>query len=266
MDLTPLISCLMVTPANDLRWPLVQRSLADYCQQVYEPRELIVVVDNPSQADTLRLKQYVASLNRPDIHIVIQSPKVSLGALRNASVRQAKGPILCQWDDDDINGPRRLELQVGEMIRQNAGAVYLKIVPHIFPKTKEVYWVNWGKTKMQGHPGTLMFRKEHAIAYPESGATSERGEDTEVLNQLRQKTKVAFFANPADLYLYVYHGHNTFHMEHHKFLASRFCESREFTTSHRAEMEDTLTNFRLPAEPLIVMDQGGIAWSWRPRV
>jgi glycosyltransferase involved in cell wall biosynthesis len=265
MDVQPLISCLLVTPANDSRWPLLQRSLADYCTQTYQPRELVIVVDNPSQADEARLRQQIAKLNRLDIRIVIQSSKISLGALRNASVRHANAPILCQWDDDDINGPRRLELQVGEMIRQNAGAAYLQNVPHVFLKTKEVYWVNWAKTKMQGHPGTLMYRKEHVVEYPESGATSERGEDAEVLFQLRRKTKVAFFSNPADLYIYVYHGHNTFDMEHHKFLASRFCEPREYMTAHRAEIQAVLNNGGLPSDALIVMDQRGVAWSWRLR-
>jgi glycosyltransferase involved in cell wall biosynthesis len=263
MERLPLISCLMVTPASETRWPFVQRSITDYCRQSHSAKELIIVLDNPSDPDKYRIEAYIQGLKRDDVRLVNESPKVSLGALRNSSIRNAQGPILCQWDDDDLHHPRRLELQVGELLRQDAGAIYLKNIPHLFPRTREVYWVNWGHTKMRGHPGTLMYRKDIGIQYPEEGEHSQRGEDSQVLYQLNKKTRVAFHDNPIGLYVYIFHGSNTFHFEHHRFLATRFAESREFMSAHRKDFDEALASANLGIDGLVVMDQQGVAWSWK---
>jgi glycosyltransferase involved in cell wall biosynthesis len=93
---------------------------------------------------------HVANLGRSDIRLVPVAEKRPLGALRNISVDRANGPLLCQWDDDDLHHETRLEYQVSELLARRAGAVYLK-------NTLQIYWLGWGDTKLRGHPATLLF-------------------------------------------------------------------------------------------------------------
>jgi glycosyltransferase involved in cell wall biosynthesis len=264
MQHLPFVSCLMVTPGNDARWPHIQRSVDDFCRQTHGQKELVIILDNASDADSKRLEGHLVRLNRNDIHVFQEGPEATLGVLRNSSVRHAQGPILCQWDDDDLHHPKRIELQLAELLRKDAGAVYLSNIAHLFVKTREIYWVNWGLSKMRGLPGTVMFRKDAKVDYPNEGQFSERGEDSDMLSQLNKNSRVVFYDNPIGLYFYLFNGSNTFQYDHHRFLATRFAEGREFMKLHKKELDDALAAAQLELEHMIVMDQQGVAWSWKP--
>ena len=254
----------MVTPASKGRFAFVCRSIADYCKQSHPEKELVIVLDQPGRDDLARLRLHVASLGRGDIRLMQVAEKRSLGALRNISVDRASGPLLCQWDDDDLYHETRLEYQVGALLGRKAGAVYLKNTLHLFPKTKEIYWLGWGETELRGHPVTLLLWKEHAIRYAESGDRAHRGEDADVLRQLCRETAVAFLDNPLYLYTYVFHGGNTWHYNHHRFAATRFSVDRALMKERRAELMQAINKADVRIDSLQIMDGGSVLWADEP--
>ena len=71
-----------------------------YQQQTYANRELVIVSDTVSDA----LAAHIDRLGDASIRI-ITTPPAPLGTLRNISVKAAHGPIIAQWDDDDLYHP-----------------------------------------------------------------------------------------------------------------------------------------------------------------
>ncbi|MCB8983609.1 MAG: glycosyltransferase [Ardenticatenaceae bacterium] len=105
-----LVSCIM--PTADRR-PFVPQAIAQFLQQDYPARELIVVDDG---ADA------VADLmpNDERVRYFRLETRQTVGAKRNFACEQARGEIIAHWDDDDWMAPWRLSYQLREL--QGAGA------------------------------------------------------------------------------------------------------------------------------------------------
>src|SRR5947208_1986853 len=105
----PSVSCLLPTTN---RLALCKRSIACYCRQTYPNKELIVVSNGTSEYRR-QLATHVRRLRRKDVRCVfLDGGDWNLGRLRNQTLDHARGDILCQWDDDDMYHPLRLECQV----------------------------------------------------------------------------------------------------------------------------------------------------------
>ena len=138
----PLVSCLMVTLPAPGRFAYACASIDAFCRQTYAHTELLVVIDGGTAnggtaLGRQRLKEHIASLNRPNIRIFEPDGELSLGALRNMSVENAAGEILCQWDDDDLHHPERLQHQVEALLRGGYDALFLQEVMQYFPRLAE---------------------------------------------------------------------------------------------------------------------------------
>ena len=60
---------------------------------------------------------------------------LTLGELRNFSVQLARYPLVCQWDDDDLYHPRRLETQFAYLKIHCADFCFLTDQLHFFEDT-----------------------------------------------------------------------------------------------------------------------------------
>jgi hypothetical protein len=255
-----LVSCLMVTAARADRFRWIVASIASYLQQIHVPRELVIVLDQPAPPDARRIEAHVGSLHRSDIRIVSPPGKQTLGALRNLAMDSALGDLICNWDDDDLHHPRRIEVQLAHLHQTGAGAVCLSDCLHLFMNEGRCYWVNWALTRSRGLPGTLLARRNHGLRYPESGRFADRGEDSHLLHHLAEIVPTRFLAAPPFLYVYRFHGTNTFHREHHARLAARFCEGGARLQSQRAELTRCLQAFDLGLDETEVVDGQGVAF------
>jgi glycosyltransferase involved in cell wall biosynthesis len=256
----PLVSALMVTAARADRFPWIVESLADYGKQTYAPRELVVVLDDPAPADRQRLEAHLVASGLQSVRLVRPGRKLSLGALRNVSLDAALGDIICLWDDDDLHHPRRMENQVDALLGGGARAVLLSDCLHVFMDDGHCYWVNWAKTRFGGLPGTLVAWRNHGVRYPEAGTFAQAGEDTDFLVRLAGAAPVAFLAAPPLLYLYRYHGCNTWQREHHLMLARRFCEPRTRLLRDRPAIGDLLGQVELGLSPTSLADAEGVVF------
>jgi glycosyltransferase involved in cell wall biosynthesis len=151
----------MVTTAAERRHAALVKSVDCFRQQTYQPKEL-VVVSLAEGEDRARLEKQLSSVGRHDVVTALPGRRLSLGALRNLAMESARGSVLCQWDDDDLSDPRRLEHQVGHLLATGADAVLLRRCLHVLADAEECYVVDWGKTRFRGHPGSWGGRSGHA--------------------------------------------------------------------------------------------------------
>jgi glycosyltransferase involved in cell wall biosynthesis len=210
-----MISCLMITQAS--RLALAKLAIGDFAAQTHAERELVVVHDGDGACHA-QLSGLVAKLQTAPIRCVQHTPGSTLGTLRNASVDEAHGEFVCQWDDDDRYHPQRLALQWRALNEAQADFSFLCDQLHWFPARGELYWDDWNR---EAYPlnvvqGSLLGRRDRMPRY----AQLARGEDTDVLLKiLRQGSAIARVRDVGWSSIYVYHGANTFDGAHHAAIA-----------------------------------------------
>ncbi|WP_374444098.1 glycosyltransferase [Stella sp.] len=196
------VSCLMVTGG---RAPLAAVAIRCFQAQTWAARELVIVDDDPDPA----LAETVRRLGDPAIrHIRLPPEGRTLGELRNLAIDAARGPFVCQWDDDDLYDPLRIEYQMRALAMTGTDACFL------------LRWLQW----MPAEPavsvstrrlweGSLLGRKTAVGRYP----GLRRGEDTPVAQAIVASVPTVHLDLPR-LYLYVGHQRNTHDPSHHRHL------------------------------------------------
>lgn len=254
------ISCLLVTFGDPARTPMLERSITAYCAQTYANKELVVISDGPrDRVDAI--EAFIESLDRNDVRLVRFDERLSLGALRNRSCESASGDLFCQWDDDDIYHPRRLEEQHRALVDADAACLYLEDTLQFIASTRQLYWLNWRATEARAHPGTLLCRRSSQPRYPESGEIAERGEDRVVCLELQKKPGFATLAQAPHLYVYVTHDVNKFPREHHAMLAESLAISRGLLVRRESVLRDELAALDFGPGTVTVQGSNGPAFA-----
>jgi glycosyltransferase involved in cell wall biosynthesis len=253
----PTISCLTVT-LN--RLVLLKESIQCYCNQTYTNRELIIVTDGSTRYRQA-ISDYIRWLGRDDIRLVyIDEPGQTLGKLRNISLEAARGDVVCQWDDDDLNHPERLQRQFDHLSATKAGACCFTDQLQFFFHDRSLYWSDWRIGDAQGidHliPGTLMAHRDTRFRYPETTPFAARGEDSVLLQQIAETATVTPLENAGYLNIYSYHGKNVFPEFHHRRIAVIGGRSLDTLREQESILRDALQHYRLP-EPYTVASGDG---------
>ncbi len=253
----PTISCLTVT-LN--RLVLLKEAIHYYCQQTYPNRELIIVTDGTPRYRAA-IEDYLHSLGRNDIRLVyVTETGKTLGALRNISLDSAKGDIVCQWDDDDLNHPQRLERQFEHMHAAAADASCFTDQLQFFFQARSLYWSDWRTGDTQGIerliPGTLMAHRDTRIRYPETEEYAAAGEDSVLLEEIAATRTVAPFQDAGFLNVYSYHGKNVFPELHHRRIAIQTGRSLDFLRNQESVLRDALRHYRLPEPYRVTTGEG----------
>lgn len=264
----PTVSCLL--PTTD-RFELFTRSVACYCRQTYSRTEL-VVVSNGEPEYRRRVEAHLRQLGRSDIRqVFVEGDDWTLGRLRNLTLESASGELVCQWDDDDLYHPLRIERQVTELLGQHAMSCFLSEMLQYFVDRNELYWTIWDieptwPIREQVIPGTLLCWRSVAARYPESGPHSDRLEDMDFLDQLVTEGPVARISGEAYLYVYVFHGRNVWPFDHHWNIAHSWRKARSKSALRwaRRDLERHLALFEWPQLELSVCGGDGRAFRSRP--
>jgi glycosyltransferase involved in cell wall biosynthesis len=251
----------MVTRPVPSRLAHFERSVADYARQTYAPRELVVVLDRGEPATRDAFVAHVHALRRDDIRIVEPEGKLVLGALRNASLAAARGDLLLVWDDDELFHPERIATQVRLLAELGADAMCLEETMHYFPATRSLTCINFRKAPPQAMPGSLLMRRGLAVAYPETGPNAERGEDTDLVAQLRALGGFRAAAGHAHLYVYQCHGTNTWSDEHHRMLVRELALSQALLRRREARLREALAPIAFGPGPVTVAGYNGVAFT-----
>jgi glycosyltransferase involved in cell wall biosynthesis len=180
-----------------------QAKIAIRCfqNQTYNNKELLIVDDDQSD----RLANYINQLGDTTIrHLHLKPQNQTLGELRNIALENTLGSYVCQWDDDDLADPLRLEMQMSTLQVFKADACFLQ------------RWLMWwlekprlATSRTRIWEGSLLCRKDKMPSYP----NEQKGEDTLVTGQIIENCRVALLDQP-QLYLYTVHSRNTFNKEH----------------------------------------------------
>jgi glycosyltransferase involved in cell wall biosynthesis len=251
----------MITLAQPVRLPYAKRSIDDFCRQTHADKSLLLILSGGEEPVQQALRDYVASLGRDDIRVITLPPELNLGELRNHSLEAATGDVLCQWDDDDLNHPRRVELQLARLIEGDFEAVYFQEVMQYFPTAKVLYWTNWRATEATGHPGTLMVRRDVPIHYPTQGNLARLGEDLQVARDLIARGRVGYLAGMPHLFTYVSHGANSWHDGHHRMLADELSISHGLLRRREAQIREGMAPYGLDAGTVSVLGNNGPAFT-----
>jgi glycosyltransferase involved in cell wall biosynthesis len=243
------------------RLALAKRAIRSWALQSYPEKELVIVTDG-EDAFRLALERFIASEGISRARVLHTGPtRLTLGALRNISMDAARGDLVCQWDDDDSSHPERIMTQVGEMMRQNAGASLLTDHFQFIEEQRALYWVDWtlGGAVTAGTaqlaPGTLLMHRDPRLRYPEEGPMSTHGEDSVFLEAVNAAMPIAPLTGKGYLYLYTYHGRNVFSREHH-YRLSRCCTTTAFVHERADLIREAVTHYELP-RPLMVVGREG---------
>ena len=194
----PLLSCLLVTRE---RAKLARRSIECFRRQTYPNLELVVIDDGPD--DTL--ERWAASLEDPQIrYLRLADEGKPLGELREMSMQAMRGEYVAQWDDDDISHPDRLMLQMLALFAVSADASFLH---------QQILWQpdrrRLGVSERGLLENTIVVKKDRFGKY----SSVAKGEDTPLCHELIKGANVALCDKP-DLYIYVFHGANTWDEDH----------------------------------------------------
>lgn len=194
-----LVSCLCVT--RD-RVPMLRRAIACFLSQTYVPRELVIVYESDDSAT----RDFLAALHEPTIRAVEvpAHPKLPLGRLRNLSLEAARGRYVAQWDDDDWYGPQRLAAQIAA-VRDSGkdGCVLIRWL--MYDEATGTAYLS----HLRAWEGSLVAVRNAIPPYPEQA----KGEDTPVVTAMLNEGRLTGLDRPR-LYVYVYHGTNTWEREH----------------------------------------------------
>jgi glycosyltransferase involved in cell wall biosynthesis len=255
------VSCLMVTLPSPIRLAFVKRAIAAYCAQTHLPRELVIVLDQGPAEAKAAIAACVAALGRSDIRIVEPSGTLTLGALRNFSRASARGQVHCQWDDDDLHHPQRVERQLATLAGSGAQAVCLQDVMQFFTTTRALYWTNWRAAEPTVMPATLMCWATAPVSYPESGPKAMLGEDSDVCMQFLRLGVLRPLADAPNLMVYVNHGVNTRSNDFHAMLAERLGVSQGLLRRREAKIREWLQAFDFGAGVVSVQGPNGVAFT-----
>ena len=257
----PLISCLMVVRPIPERFRHLRRSLDCYLRQTYARRELVVVIDGrPSESTADEVKALVQALGRSDVRVVEPADAASLGALRNVSLDNARGDLVCIWDDDDLHHPRRLAVQQAAMEATGAESLCLQHVTQFFEAERQLFCSNFLTSDIGGLPATLIYRRTAGVRYPESGPRADREEDMALLEQLAARAAIGKLADQPHLYVYVCHGANTCGRDHHLAMARYHAVSPGLIRRREAELRAGLAAFDFGPGAVSVEGRGGRAF------
>jgi glycosyltransferase involved in cell wall biosynthesis len=250
----------MVTLPVAERLDLLKQSLAGYVAQTYEPRELVIVANGGTPEALAAIKAHVASLGRRDIRIVEPTGDLTLGALRNISMKSASGEVFCQWDDDDLYHPERLERQFQALVQSGAEACGLERVMQFFTVERLLYCVNFRVGGATVFAGSLMGWARAEIVYPETGEWARLGEDTEVAKAILARGGLHALRDMAHLYVYVSHGANSWSQLHHRSVARARGLSPGLLRRREAKLREDLTVFDFGPGPVTVQGSNGPAF------
>lgn len=201
---TPMVSCLCVTHKKP---KMLERVVNCFRNQSYANRQLVIVFERSDQATS----NFLASREWEESIKIVEVPdnpvKLPLGRLRNISLTEADGEYVCQWDDDDWYDPDRISVQIEYITETERPACVLS------------RWVVFDSIRRKAYlsnrrlwEGSIMCRRDImlGIPYPEI----PKGEDTQVIDYLSGQDLLTVIDDMPELYIYTYHGTNTWESSH----------------------------------------------------
>lgn len=199
----PLVSCLCIT---NNRLSFLKRAISCFKNQTYRNSELLVVCLDTDLATVNYMKDH--HLSEKNIHLITISSdlNLTLGDIRNESIKIAKGEFFCVWDDDDYYHCERLSRSMHAIKISGKSGVVLGniIIHHLAGKS---FYMSVTRLWEQ----TLVFNKQKLLDINAGYASLNKGEDTALVRSI---IKELYFLKDPTLYIYTFHASNTCDASH----------------------------------------------------
>jgi glycosyltransferase involved in cell wall biosynthesis len=198
----PMISCLCITRNRVMQ---LRRVIDNFLNQTYPNKELVILFESDDHS-TGKLAMTIKEHN-VRWHELPSTPKMSLGNLRNLSIELSAGDYFCQWDDDDWYHCERLEMQMNCLLENHKSACLLAYWL-IYDSVEEAAYLS----HLEPWAGSILCSKgviSETNRYPDLS----RHEDSHFIWNCLTLKQFAPLVMPS-LYIYVFHGRNTFEREH----------------------------------------------------
>lgn len=213
MRSAPLVSCLCIS-YNRLNH--LKNAITYFQAQGHRNKELIVIsgVYDP-QYEELCYTFYDEGVR---YYGLVDTEMRTLGELRNFAIEKANGEYFCMWDDDDWYNCNRIECQLKELTKSKKEGTVLPYYILYDSVNKDAYM------SIPMPPPASILCKKTAITKDLLYRELNRSEDSLFLYNLNQKNTLFPLINPI-LYIYTYHGSNTWDIAHFKqFCGKKFSE------------------------------------------
>jgi glycosyltransferase involved in cell wall biosynthesis len=158
------------------------------------------------------IHEYLRTIDDPIIKTVMVSskPKLTLGELRNISISEADGEYIGQWDSDDWFHSNRIKCQMDYIFAMHKPICFL------------TYWIMHDALTRRSYlsrkrlwEGTIVCRKDVLLTSNLKYPGLERLEDFKLVENLLPYN-IIYPADIPNLYIYIYHGENTWDYDHFK--------------------------------------------------
>jgi glycosyltransferase involved in cell wall biosynthesis len=196
-----------------------------FYNQTYDFKELVVIYEDSDEL-TDEFLRGMGHGSEMKIVKVSGALKSTLGELRNISVEKAAGAFVCQWDDDDWYHPERLEYQYRALSDNNSAASILTRWVMVDTLRNKAYLSDsylW--------EGSLLC--ERSLLLKKRYPKKRRGEDSSVIAYLYKRNSIYLISRKPTLYIYIYHGKNTWNYKHWEEL---FNQARELSQEKTEEV------------------------------
>lgn len=213
MNDNPLISCICITNNRPL---LLERAIANFYGQVYPNKELIISYPVGDDQTKLILDHVLKQELEMTIIAIERDVEEKLGSARNTAIRKCNGDYVCIWDDDDWYHPERLSIQYNSMKNIGSGcqaSVLTNIL--LYDSTTQKAYLSFPYT----WDGTLLCRKE--ILYQNQYSFLNKAEDSHIIKFLDSKKLLHYINDYPFLYIYIYHGQNTWDYTHYEYFLKK---------------------------------------------
>jgi len=207
MQGAPPIAAIMVTGKTVARYALARAAIQSFLSQDYNGKtHLFIINDNPAPL----LEEATSYANVTEVRVPLRATPCTLGELRNVGLDMAADGFdyVVQWDDDDFSLPHRLSYQIKETTRGTASIFRWQTQYNL--ATGACFAGCGNVSTVKGFAGTMLFPATTKARFQ----SVARGEDTYFLQAVKQKTTLHVISNRPEIYLRLYHGHNTWPESH----------------------------------------------------
>ena len=192
----PLVS--VVTPVYNGE-AFLREALDSVFAQDYEPFEAIVVDDGSTDGSSAIARSYAAAR-------YIRQENQGQSAAYNAGIAAARAELIALADQDDIQLPHRLSVQVAYLVEHPDVTLTLGRQQWITPPPNAARDRVWGD--LDGIPlASMVFRKQAVVEVGGFDSGLRTAEDTDLLVRLRERGH-AFVVLPEIVVHRRYHGAN----------------------------------------------------------
>ncbi len=253
----PLISCVMPTWDGVI---LAKEAIRCFIGQRYSNRELVIVAGG-SERSQLAVSSYVSGLGRDDIRcICLRGEGATLGDMRNIGLDNARGEVICQWDDDGLYHPSRLEVQIGAMLDADASACFLTDHLQYFAMQQELFWID-RTVEGQNHGESaqfvpsLMIDKNAGFRYVEHGDEEFATIGDERRDSITEQLKTVNLSQYGYVYICRSHPRSTLPEKYHRKI-NDYAAPVDYMAQRCSDLLRALSEYRLPT-PISVKARDG---------